>query len=282
MLSNPRFSGHESFQCRFYWLKKGYDFLQQQGDFNADYAPVQLGVGKNMVTSIRYWMKAFDVLDEESNQATELALFIFDDKRGKDPFLEDHGTLWLLHYLLIKKGYATTYPLLFNQLRKKRPEFNFGHFESLANEMGNFSSNTLKTDFQIFGRMYTPRDDSKDLDETYSGLLTELGLVQKRRKEKMEWYSIEPRRRPELPADIVLYCILDNPDYGNSVSFEVLYGEGVGSIFALNRDGLTEKLEEIATSSKGTITYSNEAGIKELQFNKKPKGIDILRRYYEG
>lgn len=51
------FSGHESFACKSLWLKKGYDFVVQNRDFNAPDAVIYLGVGKNMVSSIRYWLK---------------------------------------------------------------------------------------------------------------------------------------------------------------------------------------------------------------------------------
>lgn len=53
------FSGHESFYCNSLWLKKGYDFVSKGNDFNADNAVRDLGVEKNMVASIRYWMRAF-------------------------------------------------------------------------------------------------------------------------------------------------------------------------------------------------------------------------------
>jgi len=43
------FSGHDSFQCRQLWLKKGYDYLQSNKSFNDEDAVVKLGVGKNMV-----------------------------------------------------------------------------------------------------------------------------------------------------------------------------------------------------------------------------------------
>lgn len=46
------FSGHESFQCRQLWLKKGYDFVNKKKSFNDEDAVVELGVGKNMVSSI--------------------------------------------------------------------------------------------------------------------------------------------------------------------------------------------------------------------------------------
>ena len=287
-MHNLRFSGHESFQCRFYWLKKGYDFIQQNGDFNADDAPVKLGVGKNMVTAIRYWLKAFGVFDYENKELSEVAKRIFDDK-GWDPYLEDQGTLWLLHYFLVKNNYASTYSLIFNELRKRRPEFNLNHFNNWVEQSGgSVAENTLKTDLQIFSRTYIPRDDSKDLDETYSGLLTELNLVTKNKKGtefkgktvKLDWFSIEPKRRPEIPAEILLYCILDREQESISISFDVLYNNGVGSIFALNREGLVEKLEEIDDKYKWA-TFRNEAGVKELQFTKRPESLEILKNYYE-
>ena len=52
------FSGHESFTCRQFWLKKGYDFLIAGHSFADPDAVVHLGVGKNMVSAIHY-------LDEE-------------------------------------------------------------------------------------------------------------------------------------------------------------------------------------------------------------------------
>ena len=58
------FSGHETFACRNLWLKKGYDFMIREGNFNDESAVTGLGVGKNMVTSINYWSKAFGIVDQ--------------------------------------------------------------------------------------------------------------------------------------------------------------------------------------------------------------------------
>jgi len=43
---------------------------------------VELGVGKNMVAAIAFWMKAFGLIDKEVN-LSDLAKYILDDK-GKD------------------------------------------------------------------------------------------------------------------------------------------------------------------------------------------------------
>ena len=51
---NPVFARHETFHPRFGWLKKGFDAAQKNpGIFLQEDAPVRLGVGKNMVNSIR-------------------------------------------------------------------------------------------------------------------------------------------------------------------------------------------------------------------------------------
>ncbi|RLD34691.1 MAG: hypothetical protein DRJ02_02275 [Bacteroidetes bacterium] len=60
-----KFSGHETFICKQLWLKKGYDFLQKGYNFNDPDAVVKLGVGKNMVSSIRFWLKAFNIIDNK-------------------------------------------------------------------------------------------------------------------------------------------------------------------------------------------------------------------------
>ena len=60
-----RFSGHESFACRYAWLPKAYRELRTDPDAFADEdrAMVQLGVGKNMVRSIRFWVEVMGVAE---------------------------------------------------------------------------------------------------------------------------------------------------------------------------------------------------------------------------
>ena len=120
------FSGHESFQCRHLWLKKGYDFVKKRKSFNDEDAVVSLGVGKNMVSSIRFWMKAFNLLSPDDKLTDFAHLLLADD--GFDPYIEDEATAWLLHYQLVKKGFASSYSIIFNELRREKIEFNKENF----------------------------------------------------------------------------------------------------------------------------------------------------------
>ena len=272
-----RFSGHESFHCRSLWLKKGYDHLKSGHDFE-DEAPVLLGVGKNMVSSIRYWVKSFGLVDTDNETIKPVADKIFSEN-GWDPFLEDEGTLWLLHYWLVSEGFASIYATVFNELRKRKPLFTLSHFKDLVSGFGyNVSPNTLKTDFQVFIRTYISKKNEKDLEDSLSGILTELELV----TEHKNGLKIEPANRPNLPLDILLYCILNGHSGSNSISFETLHSEkdDVGSVFALSREGLNDLLEGVSEEFKD-ITYSNEAGVRELQLKKPINPLNILKKYYE-
>ncbi len=152
------FSGHDSFQCRLLWLKKGYDYLLNEYSFAADDAPVRLGVGNNMVRSIRYWLRAFGLTDEEE-RLTEFAHLLFDSQSGFDPFLEDQATLWLLHRQLVITRHASTYWLIFNELRRRRPEFSADDFvyyvTKVKAESEKFTANadTLANDFKVFTKL---------------------------------------------------------------------------------------------------------------------------------
>jgi len=81
---------------------------------------------------------------------------------------------------------------------------------------------------------------------------------------------------------VILYSILDNESYGHSISLNPLEFDtnSPGSIFALNRSGLVNKISEIVKENKD-ITYTDNSGIKELQFKNKPDAYSILDIYYD-
>jgi hypothetical protein len=277
------FSGHESFQCRHLWLKKGYDFVNEKNSFNDEDSVVKLGVGKNMVSSIRFWMKSFNLL-KNTDELTNFAHKLLSDN-GYDPFMEDEGTLWLLHYQLIKKGFASTYSIVFNELRRERIEFTKDNFisyikrKSETEKSCQFNQKTLHEDFSVFSKMYwRSGTQSKDRDDSFSGLLTELNLVKCYDKGKEEFFIIENSERTEIPDEIVLFAILDNENFDLSISLNTIEN-GVGTIFAINKPGLQTKIESLTTKFPNMV-FNDQAGIKELQFKEKPTAYSILDEYY--
>src|SRR5262245_47556402 len=100
-----RYSGHETFPCRYAWLPKAFAAIETDHGAFADEerAMIRLGVGKNMVRAIRFWMVEMSVGIKHADgghQPSDFAKAVFNRKKGIDPFLEDTRTLWLLHWKL--------------------------------------------------------------------------------------------------------------------------------------------------------------------------------------
>lgn len=279
------FSGHETFHCKNLWLKKGFDFVETGAKFT-DEACIELGVGRNMVNSIRFWMKSFNIIDVKNERITEIANFIFNDGNGKDKYIEDETTLWLFHYLLVTNKYSSIYSFIFNEFRKIKPEFDKDNFIAFLSERRIvMNSNTVAKDFSVFSRMYFSKksENDKDKEDSFSGILSDLDLVHEIKKTGGSKYFIKNTKQQNVPEELILFIILENDKYGKSISFKNLYSDfdSVGNIFAFSKDNLEDKLIKIAEKYP-TITYSNEAGIKELQFKEgKPNSLDILSAYYD-
>lgn len=120
-----RFSGHQTFVARNGWLEKGVRLIQDDpGGFLAADSVVRLGVGKNMVESIKYWCLQTGLVEDgdkpSTMRCTDLGRFLFGDgdTPGVDPFLEDDASLWLLHYQMVAHAPLSTWSMMLNHYNK--------------------------------------------------------------------------------------------------------------------------------------------------------------------
>jgi len=296
-MNKLRFSGHESFQCRNLWPKKGYDFIHQEnGDIHSDEAILALGVGKNMTTSIRYWMDAFGFLKEKKSPVSFKVGQKLLNESGWDPYLENVGSLWLLHFELVKNDYASIYNLVFNHFRKYRTEFTKKHLLAFIKgkilEKGKLpADSTLETDISVLLKTYvqlSSRDGKKNIEDHFSALLLELSLIKEfeviepNDDKKQSWYKFEHSNPETLPVEIFLYSILENERFSTSISFQELLNaeNSPGSVFLLNPDSLVAKIEEL-TEMYDRIVYTEDAGVRQLQIPVDINPIEVLTGYYE-
>jgi len=202
--------------------------------------------------------------------------------------MEDEGTLWLLHYQLVKKGFASTYSIVFNELRREKIEFTKDNFisyikrKSETEKSFQFNAKTLQEDFSVLSKMYLRSEaQTKDREDSFSGLLTELDLVKCYNKGKEEFFIIENSERTEIPDEIILYAILDNENFDLSLSLNTIEqsNNSVSAVFAINKPGLQAKIENL-TAKFPNMVFNDQAGVKELQFKKKPTAYSILDKYY--
>lgn len=276
------FSGHESFPCKALWLKKGYDFASKGYNWNSADSVVKLGVGKNMVSSIRYWMKAFGITAD--NALTDIAHFIFGASDGCDPFIEDMGTLWLLHYLLVSTGEATLYNLFFIRFQRERMTFErqqvVAFVKRCMTEDGKlkvYNDNTVKKDVGVLLQNYVQPQKAQSMED-YSSLLIDLDLLRVSSDGKQYTYNIEGKR--QLPLDILLYAIIREKGKDNSVDYDTL--QRIGLMFCLNDMELISMLMALEVTHPTFLRYSDTAGLRQVQFLKELKSIDVLKHYYYG
>lgn len=284
-----KFSGHETFICRHFWPKKGYDFLKNNNKFSEPEAVVTLGVGKNMVTSIKFWLKAIGIIKQD-DKLNELAELILDDN-GYDPYLEDIGTIWLLHYLLVKNDYASIYSFIFNDFRKERLQFSRKQLHSylkrkcLEISPNAYNQNTINSDIKVFIKNYLSpnhKQEQVNIEDDLIGLFQDLKLLHSfKTEENIEQFKIDSKERNSLPPEIFLYSILDNENYTNAITIDDLRikENSPGLVFAMNSEGIYDKINQLV-KRYDQILFSKTAGNQVLQIDSEIDKSTILKDYY--
>lgn len=287
------FSGHEKFACKHFWLKKGFDHFGNKQKNSEETDVIDLGVGKNMVTSIRHWAKAFGLL-QDNLEPTFIGEYLFGEN-GKDIYLEDYGTIWLLHYLLIKTNRASIYNLTFNHFRREKTDFtkdqllNFIERKCKEQRIDSFNKTTVHSDVDVLIRNYVKPEihGKSELEDDFSFLLLELNLIKEFHqiidKKKQAWYKIEVDEKDDLPWQIVLYSILDNWNGQTSIDFNALLTEANSPalVFAMTKEGLHIKIEKMEKAYRRLIKYDETAGNKVLQIKPALTKQIVLNDYYQ-
>ena len=291
------FSGHETFTLRHGWLKKAVDAVNEDEQlFAKDSAMVQLGVGKNMVRSIRHWSLAADVLNEvpasrgSRLSVTEFGNLIF-GSQGLDPFMEDPSTLWLIHWKLATNerrstGWCWMFSLLHNDEFTRDVIFEAFASELKRRNITGPSVSSLRRDIDCALRTYTgTRIKSELTEESLDCPLVELQLISADPDGALFRFSRGPK---ESLCDLVfLYCLLEFWDAHagqDSLAFsEIAFAPGSpGIVFKLDENSVAARLEQLDRVTKGALIYDETAGLKQVY--RREKKIDrwaLLTKHYE-
>ena len=135
--------------------------------------------------------------------------------------------------------------------------------------MENANLKTIGDDFDVFKKMYLNKsEDSKLTEDSFLGLLADLQLL---KLFERGIYYIDNNERPSLTVEVFLFTILDNPQFGSSISLHSLENDenSPGVLFALNRGAMLDLIER-AVEKYPWVVFTEQAGISELQFKIKP------------
>ena len=221
----PRFAfaRHETFHLRDGWLFKGLNALRtDESSLRATDAHHHLGLGKNMLGSLVYWMQAVNLIEPlkgrqakgTSYQPTPLAGMISE----RDPYLEDIRTLWLLHMALCSnKELATFWYWAFNE----SPQRGFTEdglvrgVEVFVKESGGkpVASSSLRKDARCFLRTYANAADDGEEQLPFDSSecpLASLGLI--RRSATPRTFRFRVGSHHGLTAALFAYCLFSFRD----------------------------------------------------------------------
>ncbi|PAX99840.1 hypothetical protein CKO50_19205 [Pseudoalteromonas sp. HM-SA03] len=291
------FSGHETFPLRQMWLKKVVDIADNNGDilkksFSDARLIAELGVGKNMLASMRHWAHCCEVIQEKSNGYVSVSDFgskIF-GLQGLDPYSEHPTTTWLVHWKLAQReSKATTLYWVFNRINTptfSKQELQEQLVSMCEKESKVVSLTSLSKDIDTNLRGYVSRAGNKHEDAA-DPIFSELNLLS---NDKPGHYSFNRGAKPSLNKAAFTYALLEywgrSKEISNTISLdEVVYGDSSpGKVFKLDEDSVIERLLELEQLTSGRIKWTDTAGIKQLSktdFDFEALMGEMLRKAYD-
>jgi hypothetical protein len=285
-----RISGHESFSCRYAWLPKAVNWVLEKPDVFAheQEAMVDLGVGKNMVRSIRFWAQAAGLIELAAkgggHHATTLGRAILGNE-GADPFLEDIRTLWLIHWKLTtnQPHPLLAWDYLFN--RWQDPTLSStaavdALTKEAAREGQDLSLVTIQQHFDTFLHTYVPTRGRKGevQEDNLDSPLIELELLVKAGERELETagrretlYAFRREEKPDITPELFAYCVADfwmqrYPAEETLPFRTVATGHGSpGQIFKIPEGDLRNRLSTLMRDSQGAMSFSDASNLQQLR-----------------
>lgn len=248
--------------------------------FNDIDAVAKLGVGKNMVTSIRFWLRAFGLT--KSDELQPISSYIFDSVKGVDPYTEDLNTLWLLHFLLVSSEVASLYNLLFIDYQREKKEFRKTDLQSfikrkcsVPEQRNVYNENTVRKDIGVLLKNYVAPSDLKTIED-FSALLITLGSIVSKGH---DIYSFKTHEKKDIAQEIVLFALIRMKGEDRTASFDIL--QKLSLIFGLPMTILIEIIRDLETTFPDTLVFTDNSGIKNVQFIREINEFDALNHYYQ-
>lgn len=288
---------HETFHLRDGWLSKGLDALEGEPlALSLKGAHNRLGVGKNMLTAIRYWVQATGLAEPAGKRIGGRQPL----RLGRvgaivseyDHFLEDAASLWVAHIgLASNQALATLWYWAFNEF--DAPAFSdsdlFEGFVRYAESLGesDLNENSIKKDVSVFIRTYMGTESaapSLALEDRLDCPFVSLGLLEAARGAKPMAFSVGIKEGL-MPA-VVGYAALRFRESTHTASEVVSLDElrwapnSPGRLLQLDSRSLVDSLQIVEEQTDGSwFRVSRTAGLGNVHFNPVDP-VEALRWHY--
>lgn len=288
------FNKHGTFYVRASWPQKGLMAIKDNPTIftpkNEFEAVDKLGIGRVMVTSLRYWMTTLGLATEGRDSLGMIVLEPTDiagEILKNDKFFQQIGTAWILHRNLAKNlKNATTWYWFFNKFEEvifTKEDFINDLKAYIAINGQSVADSSLNKDFNCLKNTYEQEkfsDISEYIEEGIISYFSRLNLI--KAEGKNTYKKLNPVNK-QLPAHIIMYSILDDLEdydqYQNQVNIDELFKkEGyIGKIFNLTYNLMMKKLDEL--EKIGYIKIFSRFGHNHIELVEKNKKM-VLENYY--
>mgnify|MGYP002409856172 CR=1 FL=1 len=288
-----KFRAHETFYIRQGWLSKGMRAVKEKPDLFVDKqvrATDVLGIGTSMVKSLRYWLQAVGLTSEPTKGKrtqflTDLGTTIYEHDR----YIEEIGTLYLLHYQLVKNAeLATSWHYFYNKFEMR--EFSRDDFimqiqtELKLNDV-NIALRSLTDDFNCIVNSYLPKNESEmnnvSPENNISCPFGELGLLNRQKiYHGITSYKKLSASATSLDPWVVLAVIFDQSEGKAEVGLQDLLTSenNIGKVFNLDAVAMLEVLHRIERT--GEIKIVRTAGLDIVNIINRLSFQECVENYY--
>ena len=279
MGNKVKLKGHESFSIREGWLTKGlFEVDRDSTLFSKKDLTDILGIGTNMVKSLKYWLMTSNLIEEsKKNEYTlsELGNLLL----KYDPYLEDVFSLYLIHLNIVQNvDKAYIWNLFFNKCNLK----NFSKKELLEqieyvleSESLEYNENTLADEIAVLIKTYVIDEKNDTPENNFTCPLSDLKLLRKNFKDN---YSKEKPTLNNLSEMIVFYLIESRYKESTNIDDLLKDDNSVGKLLNIDKTLLNEYLDIL--KRKEYITINRTAGLNMVYINKEISLEDIFKVYF--
>lgn len=285
-----KFRAYETFSLRKGWLHKGIAELLNDARlfYYKDSTPMdRLGIGSNMVKSLRYWLLATRLVEDVYiNGRHEMALTdIGQVIWNRDPYFQEEGTWQIIHYLLSSNvDMATSWYFVFNKFNVSeftKDDFNDGIKTFIADTEGETipAERALSDDFECVVKTYYSHKENDDPESNFICPLTDLNLLTVSDNRVVN--KVKPRVSSISPY-VSLAILVNEAQKNNKTEIRISEIEkapcNLGKTFNLDNISIAKILDQLRNMNAVKVTRT--AGLDVVKFMVNTDFIQCVTDYY--
>ena len=278
-----RLKRHGSFSIREGWFEKAIDSIKDNDKsvFGKENGVATLGIGANMVTSLRYWLIASEVIMEKNSMFTEFGKLLVE----YDPYLDSDFSWWMIHQHLASnfKG-APIFNIVFNRFNIKNftketmNQFVLNYMQENGIDMSN--SSQVDADTTVLLKTYI-KERVNNPEDNLNSPLGKLGLL---KKNSEGLFNFTQPSYEVLPYQVVYYGLLsclDEDEMKNGINIDYLINKenSPSRIFKLDKNLLYLYLNDMRQSE--IVTINKTAGLNMLYLQQIKSEKEIFEDFFK-